>query len=71
MEITPDATGLISKEDQIDAFVISTVTILARKYGITVEIDPINGIRNYNGGNADDIKRLKQDISDTLQRYLV
>ena len=71
MEIIPDATGLISDKDQIDAFVISTCTILARKYNITVNIDPITRTCNFTGGTDEDQHQLSIDISDTLQRYCV
>ena len=69
MQIIPDATGLISREDQIDAYFISTVNILARKYNIQVEIDSINHIANFLGGTLDQHQRLAQDVVDTLWRY--
>ena len=70
MQIIPDATGLISREDQIDAYIISTCNILARKYDTQVEIDPINHIANFLGGTLDEHQRLAQDVTDTLWRYV-
>ena len=71
MQITKDATGLISQEDQLDAFVISTCTILARKYNIQADIDPITRQCNFTGGTDKEQHQLSIDISDTLQRYCV
>lgn len=71
MKIAKDATPLMTKKDQIDAFVISTVTILARKYNITAEIDPVTRTCNFIGGTDEQQHQLSIDISDTLQRYLV
>ena len=81
MQIIPDATGLISERDQndnvlaifsnvFDAYFISTVNILARKYDIQVQTDPINRIANFIGGTSEQHQSLAQDVTNTLWRYV-
>jgi len=70
MEIAESIEGLMRltpESDGISAYVISIVKNLARHRNVIVDINLINGTRSYIG-QSEDIKRLEQDILDTLQK---
>jgi len=61
----------MTPEQKTDSFVLSTITILANKYGIKADIDTETRQINFIGGTDQEQQDLANDICSVLQEYAI